>query len=165
MKRITVYADFDFLSNPQEIGVLGYEHVRGKDHFVFEYSREWLKQYGGLLFSGDLMNVPSAQHPRSNDNVFGFVKDSFPDRWGRLLLDRRERLIAREERRPILFQRRSAGTVPLVANLLSHSGLLKILGANGAEDYLYLVAVQDVIDQYEFSAMDHSDCMPIQLSV
>lgn len=101
MKRITVYADFDFLSNPQEIGVLGYEHVRGKDHFVFEYSREWLKQYGGLLFSGDLMNVPSAQHPRSNDNVFGFVKDSFPDRWGRLLLDRRERLMAREERRPI----------------------------------------------------------------
>lgn len=66
---------------------------------------------------------------------------------------------------PILFQRRSAGTVPLTANLLSHSGLLKILGANGTEDYLYLVAVQDVIDQYEFSAMDHSDCMPIQLSV
>ena len=48
-----------------------------------------------------------------------------------------------------------AGASPLVANLLSHSGLLKILGANGTEDYLYLVAVQDVIDQYEFSAMDH----------
>ena len=78
MKKITVYADFDFLSTPQEIGILGYEHVRGKDHFVFEYSREWLKQYGGILLSGDLMNVPSLQHPRGNDNVFGFVKDSFP---------------------------------------------------------------------------------------
>ena len=43
MKRITVYADFDFLSTTQEIGVLGYEHIRGKDHFVFEYSRQWLK--------------------------------------------------------------------------------------------------------------------------
>ena len=63
MKRITVYADFDFLSTPQEIGILGYEHIRGKDHFVFEYSREWLKQYGGILLSGDLMNVPSLQHP------------------------------------------------------------------------------------------------------
>ena len=31
MKRITVYADFDFLSAPQEIGILDYEHVRGKD--------------------------------------------------------------------------------------------------------------------------------------
>ena len=100
MKKITVYADFDFLSAPQEIGILGYEHVRGKDHFVFEYSREWLKQYGGILLSGDLMNVPTLQHPRGNDNVFGFVKDSFPDRWGRLLLDRRERLTAQSEGRP-----------------------------------------------------------------
>ena len=100
MKKITVYADFDFLAAPQEIGILGYEHVRGKDHFVFEYSREWLKQYGGILLSGDLMNVPSLQHPRGNDNVFGFVKDSFPDRWGRLLLDRRERLTAQSEGRP-----------------------------------------------------------------
>ena len=100
MKRITVYADFNFLSAPQEIGTLGYEHVRGKDHFVFEYSREWLKQYGGILLSGDLMNVPSLQHPRGNDNVFAFIKDSFPDRWGRLLLDRRERLTAQSEGRP-----------------------------------------------------------------
>ena len=100
MKRITVYADFDFLSAPQEIGILGYGHIRGKDHFVFDYSREWLKLYGGILLSGDLMNVPSLQYPRGNDNVFGFVKDSFPDRWGRLLLDRRERLTAQSEGRP-----------------------------------------------------------------
>ena len=100
MKRIIVYADFDFLTSPEEIGKLGYEHVRGKDHFVFEYSREWLKQHGGILLSGDLMNVPSLQHPRGDDNVFGFVKDSFPDRWGRLLLDRRERLTAQQEGRP-----------------------------------------------------------------
>ena len=101
MKKITVYADFDFLASPQEIGTLGYERVRGKDHFVFEYSHEWLKQHGGIVLSGDLMNVPSLQHPRSADNVFGFVKDFFPDRWGRLLLDRRERLKAQAEGRPV----------------------------------------------------------------
>ena len=94
MKKITVFADFDFLSSPEEIGTLGYEHVRGTDHFAFEYSREWLKAHGGLLLSGDLMNVPSVQHPRGGESVFGFVKDSFPDRWGRMLLDRRERLMA-----------------------------------------------------------------------
>ena len=27
MKRIIVYADFDFLTSPEEIGTLGYEHV------------------------------------------------------------------------------------------------------------------------------------------
>ena len=32
MKRIIVYADFDFLTSPEEIGTLAYEHVRGKDH-------------------------------------------------------------------------------------------------------------------------------------
>ena len=99
MKKITVYADFDFLTSPQEIGTLGYERVRGKDHFVFEYSREWLRGHGGIVLSGDLMNVPSLQHPRGNDDIFGFVKDSFPDRWGRLLLDRRERLAAQSEGR------------------------------------------------------------------
>ena len=127
MKKLTVYADFDFLSKPQEIGILGYEHVRGKDHFVFEYSREWLKQYGGILLSGDLMNVPSLQHPRGNDNVFGFVKDSFPDRWGRLLLDRRERLTAQSEGRPtqaiiyIKLSRRQIGGIGQPAIALSSS--------------------------------------------
>ena len=101
MKKITVYADFDFLTSPQEIGTLGYERVRGKDHFVFEYKHEWLKLHGGIVLSGDLMNVPSLQHPRGTDSVFGFVKDSFPDRWGRLLLDRRERLKAQAEGRPV----------------------------------------------------------------
>jgi hypothetical protein len=33
--------------------------------------------------------------------VFGFVKDSFPDRWGRLLLNRRERIAAKEKGRPV----------------------------------------------------------------
>ena len=35
MKKITVYADFDFLATSQEIGMLGYERVRGNtdDHF------------------------------------------------------------------------------------------------------------------------------------
>ncbi len=101
MKRITVYADFDFLTSPQEIGTLGYERVRGKDHFVFEYSHEWLKLHGAIVLSGDLMNVPSLQHPRDTNSVFGFVKDSFPDRWGRLLLDRRERLTAQAEGRAV----------------------------------------------------------------
>jgi hypothetical protein len=27
MKKITVIADFDFLDNPKEIGILGYERI------------------------------------------------------------------------------------------------------------------------------------------
>lgn len=100
MEKIYVYADFDFLELPEKIGELSYERVRGKDHFSFEFSREWLKKHGSIILSGDVMNVLGKQHPRSGNTVFGFVKDSFPDRWGRLLLDRRERLAALEAHRP-----------------------------------------------------------------
>ena len=48
MKRITVYADFDFLASPQEIGTLGYERVRGKDHFA-------------TLSTPPLCNIPAAR--------------------------------------------------------------------------------------------------------
>ena len=101
MEKIYVYADFDFLEQAEEIGVLSYERVRGNDHFAFEFSREWLSRHGGLILSGDVMNVKGMQHPRQGNSVFGFVNDSFPDRWGRALLDRRERLAAQEEQRPV----------------------------------------------------------------
>jgi serine/threonine-protein kinase HipA len=94
MEKIYVYADFDFLEQTEEIGVLSYERVRGNDHFAFEFSREWLSRHGGMILSGDVMNVRGMQHPSQGNSVFGFVKDSFPDRWGRILLDRRERLAA-----------------------------------------------------------------------
>jgi len=102
MEKIYVYADFDFLEQTEEIGVLYYERVRGNDHFAFEFSREWLSRHGGLILSGDVMNVKGMQHPRQGNSVFGFVKDSFPDRWGRILLNRRERLVAQQEQRPVI---------------------------------------------------------------
>jgi len=98
METIYVYADFDFLDNIEEIGTLRYEKVRGNDHFTFEFSKKWLDRHGGILLSGDIMNSRGLQHPRGN-SVFGFVSDSFPDRWGRTLLDRRERIEARNEGR------------------------------------------------------------------
>lgn len=96
-----MYADFDFLEQAELIGLLSYDRVRGNDHFSFEFSRDWLRHHGNIILSGDVMNVFGRQYPRQSSSVFGFVKDSFPDRWGRLLLDRRERMMAQEEERPI----------------------------------------------------------------
>jgi len=100
METIKVYADFDFLEQKEQVGELSYERVRGGDHFAFQFSREWLKHHGDIVLSGDMMNVQGWQHPRQGSGVFGFVSDSFPDRWGRLLLDRRERMMAQAEQRP-----------------------------------------------------------------
>lgn len=101
MSKIYVYADFDFLDQTEKIGVLSYERVRGKDRFAFEYSQEWLNRHADITLSGDVMTVKGMQHPRHGNSVFGFVQDAFPDRWGRLLFDRRERLAANEEQRPV----------------------------------------------------------------
>jgi serine/threonine-protein kinase HipA len=101
MEKLYIYADFDFLEHTEEIGVLSYEHIRGNDHFSLKFSQEWLKRHGDIFLSGDVMNVRGMQYPRQGNSVFGFVKDTFPDRWGRVLLDRRERLAAREEQRPV----------------------------------------------------------------
>jgi len=99
MSKITVYADFDFLDGTEEIGTLTFERVRGNEHFAFEFSSHWLKNHGDTILGGDVLNVSGIQHPKDNTDVFGFIKDSFPDRWGRLLLDRRERLQAKEDKR------------------------------------------------------------------
>lgn len=97
METIYVYADFDFFENAELIGELSYERVRGSDSFSFEFSHEWLKRHGNIILSGDIMNSAGRQYPRQSGKVFGFVNDSFPDRWGRLLLDRRERMSAQKE--------------------------------------------------------------------
>ena len=39
MKKIIVYADCDFLTSPEEIGTLDYEHVRGKDAHHQDFKR------------------------------------------------------------------------------------------------------------------------------
>ena len=43
MKRLYVYADFDWLKEPKLIGELGYESLRGSDSYGFKFSDEWLK--------------------------------------------------------------------------------------------------------------------------
>ncbi len=100
METIHVYADFDFLPQKEEIGVLHCEHLRGQDHFSFEYSRSWLAHRSDIILCGDVMNAIGRQFPRGKDGVFGFVRDTFPDRWGCILLDRREQLMAQAENRP-----------------------------------------------------------------
>ena len=62
MENIYIYADFDFLEQSEEIGVLSYERVRGNDHFAFEFSREWLSRHGDMILSGDVMNLRGTQH-------------------------------------------------------------------------------------------------------
>ncbi len=101
MKRLYVYADFDWMKEAVLIGELSYESLRGADSYSFKFDDEWLKKHGNLFLSEDLNNYPGQQYTQPGKDIFGCFSDVLPDRWGRTLLNRREQILAEEERRPI----------------------------------------------------------------
>ena len=101
MRTLFIYADFDWLSEPLLVGELGCESLRGSDSYSFKFDNEWLRQYGGLFLSADINNYPGMQYTQPNRDIFGCFSDALPDRWGRLLLNRREQIQAEEEKRPV----------------------------------------------------------------
>lgn len=96
-----VYADFDWLKEIELIGELSYESLRGSDSYAFQFNDEWLKRYGNLFISADLNNYKGLQYTQLEKDIFGCFSDALPDRWGRTLLNRREQILATEEKRPV----------------------------------------------------------------
>lgn len=101
MKTLFVYADFDWLAKPTLVGELGYESLRGSDSYSFRYDADWLRKHGSLSLSADLNNYTGQQYTQPDRDIFGCFSDALPDRWGRLLLNRREQIQASEEKRPV----------------------------------------------------------------
>ncbi|MCB0739313.1 MAG: HipA domain-containing protein [Bacteroidetes bacterium] len=83
------------------MGVLSSEKVRGKEVFSFEYDEYWLKMGYARLIDPELQLFKGKQYladaAKSN---FGVFTDSSPDRWGRVLMKRREAALARSQNRP-----------------------------------------------------------------
>lgn len=44
MKKLYVYADFDWLKGIELIGELGYESLRGLDSYCFKFADNWIKE-------------------------------------------------------------------------------------------------------------------------
>ena len=101
MKKLYVYADFDWLKGGELVGELGYESLRGSDNYSFKFADSWIKKYNAITLSEDLNNYPGIQYTQPNRDIFGCFADALPDRWGRTLLLRREQILAQEERRPV----------------------------------------------------------------
>lgn len=100
--NIQVYADWVMpdgkgLPAPQRVGELTATVVRNKELFSFNYAPEWLNSPYALPIDPDLQLFGGRQF--SGDNNFRVFLDSCPDRWGRLLMKRREAAIARLEQR------------------------------------------------------------------
>ncbi|MDD3078097.1 MAG: type II toxin-antitoxin system HipA family toxin [Paludibacter sp.] len=95
-KEILVYADWFMYDEPKLVGRLWFSTIRGKAVYSFEYEKEWLKT--GITIDPELPLFTGKQYAGGNEN-FGIFKDSSPDRWGQLLMKRREILLARQENR------------------------------------------------------------------
>lgn len=101
MKRLYVYADFDWLDEAELMGELTCDTVRGNETYGFSFAREWLAQHGDVFFGEDLRNYPGVQYTSPEKDIFSCFSDALPDRWGRTLLNRREQIVASEEKRPV----------------------------------------------------------------
>lgn len=99
-RKIEVCAHWRGLDGPTTMGWLTATPVRGKEVFAFEYDREWLDRGLHTRLDPNLGLFGGRQYPTSDRKNFGIFLDSSPDRWGRVLMERREAQQAREERRP-----------------------------------------------------------------
>ncbi|MGN0483600.1 MAG: type II toxin-antitoxin system HipA family toxin [Lachnospiraceae bacterium] len=93
-KIIYVYADFLSYHN-ELIGRLYASGTKGREFYSFEYDEEWLL-HGGRFLDPDLQLFKGRQYINDDKNIFGLFADSCPDRWGRLLMKRREAIRAKK---------------------------------------------------------------------
>ena len=100
--EIHVFGDWQELGEPQLLGLLRAEFTHGKETFSFEYSQEWLEGDSAMSLDPQLELFQGPQYLNDNERPnFGTFLDSSPDRWGQLLMKRREARDARhEERKP-----------------------------------------------------------------
>jgi len=98
-RSIQVYAGWAELKQPTLMGTLYAAQVRGKEVFSFEYAEAWLQSGKVQSLDPDLQLYSGPQYLGEGKSNFGIFLDSSPDRWGRVLMDRREALWARREER------------------------------------------------------------------
>ncbi len=98
--EIYVFADWEEFDKPTLVGTLRSSVIKGKEHFSFSYDNDWLLSPYAQKIDPELNLYSGEQHNDNSKNSRIFL-DSCPDRWGRLLMKRREAIVARrEERRP-----------------------------------------------------------------
>jgi len=96
---IEVWADWQGLERPTQMGILSALPGRGKDVFSFTYNDEWLSSGHAQNLDPALQLYAGPQFPPTDQNNFGLFLGSSPDRWGRLLMRRRESQLAKEQGR------------------------------------------------------------------
>lgn len=97
-KTIFIYDDFS-KDTPVLLGRLYVDAIKGGENYSFEYDDNWLTNTQlSVSIDPDLNPYGGRQFPNGR-SIFGIFADASPDRWGRILMMKRERLQAEKEGR------------------------------------------------------------------
>jgi serine/threonine-protein kinase HipA len=96
IEAVEVYCDGQSLE-PALMGTL-HRQPSGKGEVLsFKYAGSWLVKNDALSFDPNLTLDDRHQYPSTGSSNFGIFRDSSPDRWGQVLMQRWEDLGARKE--------------------------------------------------------------------
>ncbi len=102
---IYVYAHWQGIDVPLEMGILSAHFGKGKKAFSFQYNKDWIKSKHQVLIDPDIQFFSGPQFPNNKEN-FGVFLDSMPDTWGKTLMKRRaaQEALAKGEKAPNLYE-------------------------------------------------------------
>jgi len=96
---IEVWGDWLELNGLTRVGTLHATPARGKEIFAFEYDGAWVTHPQRANLDPNLRLHQGRQYGPEDQASFRAFLDSAPDRWGRVLMNRRESLAARVAKR------------------------------------------------------------------
>ncbi len=97
LDSVEVHVDLETMAEPALMGTLHRQRSGKGELFSFEYVRTWIARAEAFAFDPDLALGEGHQYPSADRANFGIFTDSSPDRWGRVLMQRRENMRARQE--------------------------------------------------------------------
>ncbi len=98
-ESVEVVLDAPELAACSRVGTLWFSRSRTDFPASFEYDAAWLSAPSSFQLDPRLELFAGEQHPPSGQVTFGVLQDAAPDRWGRVLMERREGLVAKKEGR------------------------------------------------------------------
>lgn len=103
MTALEVRLQDDLLGGEVLVGTLSKRSGRTGEAIDFEYASEWLRRRGPIrafALDLDLPMAPGKHYARTGaSELSGAFQDCSPDRWGSLLMQRRELIEAKEQGR------------------------------------------------------------------
>lgn len=102
MNEVEVWLDEPRLAERVLVGHLYRSRARSGETVRFEYSGNWLAHPHAFEIDPEARLNAGPQYASAGaDQLLGVFQDSSPDRWGKLLMDRREAIEAREQGRRV----------------------------------------------------------------